>query len=152
MGRIQINQSINQSISQQQIYAPTMAQVQTSQSMNQRPLDAFTGGRGDSSGAQPSSSAAQGQLPQSEAPAFLLVHGFGAFGEQWRGQIKALTAAGYQACVSVCVWLSLCSTTVVMNKQVATRPHVVTDVLLTVTASSVSPIAVMLSVCVKLPP
>ena len=24
------------------------------------------------------------------------MHGFGAFGEQWRGQIKALTAAGYQ--------------------------------------------------------
>lgn len=46
--------------------------------------------------AQPSSSAAEGQLPQSSAPAFLLVHGFGAFGEQWRGQIKALTAAGYQ--------------------------------------------------------
>lgn len=35
-------------------------------------------------------------MPQSQAPAFLLVHGFGAFGEQWRGQIKALTAAGYQ--------------------------------------------------------
>ena len=48
------------------------------------------------SDAQPSSSAAEGQLPQSKAPAFLLVHGFGAFGEQWRGQIKALTAAGYQ--------------------------------------------------------
>ncbi|KAL0021846.1 hypothetical protein WJX77_007187 [Trebouxia sp. C0004] len=49
-----------------------------------------------SSNAQPSTSAAEGQLPESEAPAFLLVHGFGAFGEQWRGQIKALTAAGYQ--------------------------------------------------------
>lgn len=49
-----------------------------------------------SSDAQPSSSAAEGQLPKTEAPAFLLVHGFGAFGEQWRGQIKALTAAGYQ--------------------------------------------------------
>ena len=46
--------------------------------------------------AQPSTSAAEGQLPQSDAPAFLLVHGFGAFGEQWRGQVKALTAAGYQ--------------------------------------------------------
>ena len=34
---------------------------------------------------------------RSDAPALLLVHGFGAFGEQWRGQIKALTAAGYQA-------------------------------------------------------
>ncbi|KAL3153511.1 hypothetical protein ABBQ38_011843 [Trebouxia sp. C0009 RCD-2024] len=55
-------------------------------------------GSGSSSApdAQPSSSAAEGQLPQSSAPAFLLVHGFGAFGEQWRGQIKALTAAGYQ--------------------------------------------------------
>ncbi len=51
------------------------------------------------SNAQPSTSAAEGQLPESEAPAFLLVHGFGAFGEQWRGQIKALTAAGYQVCV-----------------------------------------------------
>ena len=51
------------------------------------------------SNAEPSTSAAEGQLPQSEAPAFLLVHGFGAFGEQWRGQIKALTAAGYQVCV-----------------------------------------------------
>ena len=46
--------------------------------------------------AQPSTSPAEGQLPQSDAPAFLLVHGFGAFGEQWRGQVKALTAAGYQ--------------------------------------------------------
>ena len=59
-----------------------------------------TGGNGSGSSskpdAQPSSSAAEGQLPQSSAPAFLLVHGFGAFGEQWRGQIKALTAAGYQ--------------------------------------------------------
>lgn len=53
-------------------------------------------GRGGDPGAQPSSSAAEGRLPQSSAPAFLLVHGFGAFGEQWRGQIKALTAAGYQ--------------------------------------------------------
>lgn len=51
------------------------------------------------SNAQASTSAAEGQLPESEAPAFLLVHGFGAFGEQWRGQIKALTAAGYQVCV-----------------------------------------------------
>lgn len=30
------------------------------------------------------------------APAVLLVHGFGAFGEQWRGQILALTRAGYK--------------------------------------------------------
>ena len=45
---------------------------------------------------QASDSAAEGSQPASDAPAFLLVHGFGAFGEQWRGQIKALTAAGYQ--------------------------------------------------------
>lgn len=32
-----------------------------------------------------------------DAPAVLLVHGFGAFGEQWRGQVQALTRAGYQA-------------------------------------------------------
>lgn len=31
-----------------------------------------------------------------DAPAVLLVHGFGAFGEQWRGQVQALTRAGYQ--------------------------------------------------------
>lgn len=31
-----------------------------------------------------------------DAPAVLLVHGFGAFGEQWRGQIRALTRAGYK--------------------------------------------------------
>ena len=31
------------------------------------------------------------------APAILLVHGFGAFGEQWRGQLCALAKAGYQA-------------------------------------------------------
>ena len=37
----------------------------------------------------------------SDAPALLLVHGFGAFGEQWRGQVKALTAAGYQVRSSV---------------------------------------------------
>ncbi|CAK0783042.1 hypothetical protein CVIRNUC_006237 [Coccomyxa viridis] len=30
------------------------------------------------------------------APAILLVHGFGAFGEQWRGQLSALAKAGYQ--------------------------------------------------------
>ena len=53
-------------------------------------------GSGGDPAAQPSSSAAEGRLPQSSAPAFLLVHGFGAFGEQWRGQVKALTAAGYQ--------------------------------------------------------
>ncbi len=57
------------------------------------------------SNAQASTSAAEGQLPESEAPAFLLVHGFGAFGEQWRGQIKALTAAGYQVCVHLLLHL-----------------------------------------------
>ncbi|KAK9836731.1 hypothetical protein WJX74_006975 [Apatococcus lobatus] len=31
-----------------------------------------------------------------QKPAVLLVHGFGAFGEQWRSQIKGLTEAGYQ--------------------------------------------------------
>lgn len=39
---------------------------------------------------------AECECPKPGAPALLLVHGFGAFGEQWRGQIKALTAAGYQ--------------------------------------------------------
>lgn len=34
--------------------------------------------------------------PRPGAPAVLLVHGFGAFGEQWRGQVRALTRAGYQ--------------------------------------------------------
>ena len=33
-----------------------------------------------------------------DAPAFLLIHGFGAFAEQWRGQIRALAAAGYLVC------------------------------------------------------
>lgn len=33
--------------------------------------------------------------PDPAAPAFLLVHGFGAFGEQWRGQIRVLAAAGH---------------------------------------------------------
>ena len=28
------------------------------------------------------------------------MHGFGAFGEQWRGQIKGLTEAGYQVFIS----------------------------------------------------
>ncbi len=30
-----------------------------------------------------------------DAPAFLLVHGFGAFGEQWRSQLRGLAAAGH---------------------------------------------------------
>jgi pimeloyl-ACP methyl ester carboxylesterase len=29
------------------------------------------------------------------APALLLIHGFGAFGDQWRGNMAALAAAGY---------------------------------------------------------
>lgn len=71
-------------------------------------LDAGANGSGSSHpDAQPSSSAAEGQLPQSSAPAFLLVHGFGAFGEQWRGQIKALTAAGYQVGISGSLFVSL---------------------------------------------
>ena len=36
-----------------------------------------------------------GKLPGPDQPAFLLVHGFGAFGSQWRGQIKALAAQGH---------------------------------------------------------
>ena len=35
-----------------------------------------------------------------QKPAVLLVHGFGAFGEQWRGQIKGLTEAGYQVLIT----------------------------------------------------
>ncbi|BDA47584.1 probable pheophytinase, chloroplastic at C-terminar half [Coccomyxa sp. Obi] len=38
----------------------------------------------------------EGAREQTEAPALLLVHGFGAFGEQWRGQLAPLAAAGYQ--------------------------------------------------------
>lgn len=34
-------------------------------------------------------------IPDPDAPAILLVHGFGAFGEQWRGQIEALAAEGH---------------------------------------------------------
>ncbi len=40
--------------------------------------------------------AEEGAPEQAEAPALLLVHGFGAFGEQWRGQLAPLAAAGYQ--------------------------------------------------------
>ena len=40
--------------------------------------------------------AEEGAPEQTEAPAVLLVHGFGAFGEQWRGQLAPLAAAGYQ--------------------------------------------------------
>lgn len=36
-------------------------------------------------------------VPEPEdLPAILLVHGFGAFGEQWRGQLSALAAQGYR--------------------------------------------------------
>ncbi|KAK9810106.1 hypothetical protein WJX72_004967 [[Myrmecia] bisecta] len=38
----------------------------------------------------------QNQRDRADVPAFLLVHGFGAFGEQWRGQIRALAAQGYR--------------------------------------------------------
>eukprot|EP00884_Botryococcus_braunii_P015481 jgi/Botrbrau1/2616/Bobra.145_1s0036.1 len=31
-----------------------------------------------------------------DAPAVLLVHGFGAFGEQWRGQLRPLARSGYR--------------------------------------------------------
>jgi len=34
--------------------------------------------------------------PREGAPAILLVHGFGAFGDQWRGNLGALAAAGYR--------------------------------------------------------
>jgi len=34
------------------------------------------------------------KLP-ADTPAILLVHGFGAFGDQWRGNLEALAAAGY---------------------------------------------------------
>ncbi len=35
------------------------------------------------------------------APAVLLVHGFGAFGEQWRGQLRPLARAGYRVRVPI---------------------------------------------------
>ncbi|KAK9905885.1 hypothetical protein WJX75_008118 [Coccomyxa subellipsoidea] len=38
----------------------------------------------------------EGAQEAAEAPALLLVHGFGAFGEQWRGQLGPLASAGYQ--------------------------------------------------------
>ena len=40
----------------------------------------------------------EGVNERADAHALLLVHGFGAFGEQWRGQLAPLAAAGYQAC------------------------------------------------------
>lgn len=48
-----------------------------------------------------------------QKPAVLLVHGFGAFGEQWRGQIKGLSEAGYQVratpCLHTCPTSAVCS-------------------------------------------
>jgi len=41
--------------------------------------------------------AEEGAEEMPDAPAILLVHGFGAFGEQWRGQLTTLAKAGYQA-------------------------------------------------------
>lgn len=38
----------------------------------------------------------QGNDFDPEAPVILLVHGFGAFGEHWRGNIQELAAAGYR--------------------------------------------------------
>ena len=35
------------------------------------------------------------ETPKPGAPALLLIHGFGAFGEQWRGVTQAAVAAGY---------------------------------------------------------
>ena len=39
---------------------------------------------------------AEPSRPLAGAPALLLVHGFGAFGDQWRGSLPGLAAAGYQ--------------------------------------------------------
>lgn len=41
--------------------------------------------------------AEEGAEEMPDAPAILLVHGIGAFGEQWRGQLTTLAKAGYQA-------------------------------------------------------
>lgn len=56
--------------------------------------DAATAATEDS--LQGDSHAAAAAVVRPDAPAVLLVHGFGAFGEQWRGQILALTRAGYK--------------------------------------------------------
>ena len=64
----------------------------------------LAGGSGTSAVADAADAAADaadansGEAPplRPDAPAVLLVHGFGAFGEQWRGQVRALTRAGYQ--------------------------------------------------------
>ncbi len=34
--------------------------------------------------------------PRPDAPALLLVHGFGAFGDQWRGNVAELAAQGFR--------------------------------------------------------
>ena len=34
--------------------------------------------------------------PTPDAPAILLLHGFGAFGDQWRGNLKPLARKGYR--------------------------------------------------------
>jgi hypothetical protein len=39
---------------------------------------------------------AEPAIPKEGAPAVLLVHGFGAFGDQWRDNLSALAAAGYR--------------------------------------------------------
>jgi pimeloyl-ACP methyl ester carboxylesterase len=38
----------------------------------------------------------EGAAELADEPALLLVHGFGAFGQQWRGQLGPLAAAGHQ--------------------------------------------------------
>jgi pimeloyl-ACP methyl ester carboxylesterase len=38
---------------------------------------------------------ASSQTRDDNRPAILLVHGFGAFGDQWRGNLAALAEAGY---------------------------------------------------------
>lgn len=61
--------------------------------------DAETSAVADSASAMAAAAAANegaAHAPRPDAPAVLLVHGFGAFGEQWRGQVRALTRAGYQ--------------------------------------------------------
>jgi pimeloyl-ACP methyl ester carboxylesterase len=52
------------------------------------------------------SPADQGAAELPGAPALLLVHGFGAFGELWRGQLGALAAAGYQVGAAATACLS----------------------------------------------
>lgn len=40
--------------------------------------------------------AAEPAIAIPDAPIVVLVHGFGAFGDQWRGNMAALAAAGYR--------------------------------------------------------